>query len=67
MLNAFHALEGKYADKKWLADEAKVINNAGQELLSTGGIGATIFYVAGIVLVLGAAAVIIAHRKAEQN
>ena len=33
---------------------------------STGGIGTTIFYVAGIVLVLGAAAIVIARRKAEQ-
>ena len=46
---------------------AQVINNAGQVLPSTGGIGTTIFYVAGIVLVLGAAAVIIARRKAEQE
>ena len=44
-----------------------VTNNAGQELPSTGGIGTTIFYTAGIVLVLGAAAIIIARRKAEQN
>lgn len=42
-------------------------NNAGSTLPSTGGIGTTIFYVAGIVLVLGAAAVIIARRKAEQE
>ena len=34
---------------------------------STGGIGTTIFYVAGIVLVLGAAAIVIARRKAEQE
>ena len=46
---------------------AQVINNAGTELPSTGGIGTTIFYVAGIVLVLGAAAIIIARRKAEQE
>ena len=44
-----------------------VENNKGSELPSTGGIGTTIFYVAGIVLVLGAAAIIIARRKAEQN
>jgi len=44
-----------------------VVNNKGTELPSTGGIGTTIFYVAGIVLVLGAAAIIIARRKAEQN
>ena len=44
-----------------------VQNNSGTELPSTGGIGTTILYVAGIVLVLGAAAIIIARRKAEQN
>ena len=44
-----------------------VVNQAGSELPSTGGIGTTIFYVAGIVLVLGAAAIIIARRKAEQE
>jgi len=45
----------------------KIANHQGSELPSTGGIGTTIFYVAGIVLVLGAAAIIIARRKAEQN
>ena len=44
-----------------------VINNAGAELPSTGGIGTTIFYIAGAVLVLGAAAIVIARRKAEQD
>ena len=44
-----------------------VVNKSGTELPSTGGIGTTIFYVAGIVLVLGAAAIIIARRKAEQE
>ncbi|MBR0407386.1 MAG: LPXTG cell wall anchor domain-containing protein [Clostridia bacterium] len=33
----------------------------------TGDIGTTIFYVAGIVMVLGAAAIIVARRKAEQE
>ena len=47
--------------------DAEIENNQGTELPSTGGIGTTIFYVAGIVLVLGAAAIIIACRKAEQN
>ena len=44
-----------------------VDNSTGSELPSTGGIGTTIFYIAGLVIVLGAAAVIIARRKAEQN
>jgi LPXTG-motif cell wall-anchored protein len=45
----------------------EIKNKQGTPLPSTGGIGTTIFYVAGIVLVLGAAAIIIARRKAEQN
>ncbi|MBR3017587.1 MAG: isopeptide-forming domain-containing fimbrial protein [Clostridia bacterium] len=44
-----------------------VVNNKGTELPSTGGIGTTIFYIVGAVLVLGAAAVILARRKAEQQ
>jgi len=47
--------------------ETTIVNNSGTTLPTTGGIGTTIFYVAGIVLVLGAAAIIIARRKAEQN
>ena len=42
-------------------------NQAGVTLPSTGGIGTTIFYIVGAVLVLGAAAVILARRKAEQQ
>ena len=48
-------------------NKAEIPNTPGASLPSTGGIGTTIFYVAGIVLVLGAAAIIIACRKAEQN
>ena len=42
---------------------AKVNNQSGTELPSTGGIGTTIFYVIGGVLVIGAAAMLIAKRK----
>jgi len=45
----------------------EIVNPKGAELPSTGGIGTTIFYVAGIVMVLGAAAIVIARRKAEQE
>ena len=45
----------------------KVENQKGATLPSTGGIGTTIFYIAGAVLVLGAAAIVIARRKAEQQ
>ncbi len=50
-----------------LEKAATVVNNAGSTLPSTGGIGTTIFYIVGAVLVLGAAAVILARRKAEQE
>lgn len=40
-----------------------VINNAGTELPSTGGIGTTIFYVVGAILFLGAGVVLVTRRK----
>ena len=40
-----------------------VKNTPGQELPSTGGIGTTIFYVAGAVLALGAAVLLAARRR----
>lgn len=40
-----------------------VVNNAGTELPSTGGIGTTIFYVLGSVLVIGAAVVLITRKR----
>ena len=42
-----------------------VVNMKGTELPSTGGIGTTIFYVIGGLLVIGAAIVLIARRKAH--
>ena len=43
--------------------EVKVLNQSGTLLPSTGGIGTTIFYVIGGVLVIGAAALLIVKRK----
>lgn len=40
-----------------------VINNAGTELPTTGGMGTTIFYIVGSVLVIGAAVLLIAKRR----
>jgi len=42
-----------------------VINVQGTELPSTGGIGTTIFYIVGGLLLVGAAIVLVARRKAE--
>ena len=47
------------------AVEAKVINNSGTTLPSTGGIGTTIFYILGGLLVVGAAVILVARRKAH--
>ena len=41
----------------------QVINQAGAELPSTGGIGTTIFYVVGAVLVIGAGVLLVSRRR----
>lgn len=46
-------------------NKAEVPNTPGASLPSTGGIGTTIFYVAGLIMVLGAATILIARRKAD--
>ena len=45
----------------------EVVNNAGTELPSTGGIGTTIFYVVGAMLVIGAGVVMITRRRMSSN
>ena len=45
------------------AVEITVVNNQGTELPSTGGIGTTIFYVIGAILVLGAGIVLISRKR----
>lgn len=44
---------------------AEIENNSGQELPGTGGIGTTIFYVLGAVLVLGGGILLIARRRMD--
>lgn len=43
----------------------KIINKTGTELPSTGGIGTTIFYVVGSVLILGAVIVLVAKKRKD--
>ena len=45
----------------------KILNNAGAELPSTGGIGTTIFYVLGGVLVVCAGVLLITKRRMNKN
>ena len=44
-------------------DEVKVLNQSGTELPSTGGMGTTIFYVLGSVLVLAAVVLLVTKKR----
>lgn len=46
-----------------LEQVSEVTNNAGAELPSTGGIGTTIFYILGAILVIGAGVVLVTRRR----
>ena len=45
----------------------QITNNAGTELPSTGGIGTTIFYVLGSILVIGAAVLLVTKKRMSNN
>ena len=45
----------------------KILNESGSTLPSTGGIGTTIFYVVGAILVLGAGIVLVTRRRMSAN
>ncbi len=49
--------------EKWSKGGIQVINKTGAELPETGGIGTTIFYVVGALLVVGAVIVLVAKRR----
>ena len=44
-----------------------VINNKGTELPSTGGIGTTLFYIGGGILVLAAVILLVTKRRMNAN
>ena len=46
--------------------ELVIVNNQGSTLPSTGGIGTTIFYVVGAILVIGAGVVLVTKRRMNQ-
>ena len=49
--------------KSYVSGGVEVINQAGAELPSTGGIGTTIFYIIGAILVIGAGVVLVTRRR----
>jgi LPXTG-motif cell wall-anchored protein len=57
--------ETTYTNNSIAATAIPVINLTGTVLPSTGGIGTTIFYILGGLLVVGAAVILVARRKAQ--
>ena len=55
--------EAGKANEKW---GDKVVNNKGTVLPSTGGIGTTLFYILGTILVLGAGVVLVTKRRVQE-
>ena len=51
----------------WTAGGIHVVNKAGNILPSTGGMGTTIFYVAGGAIVIAAAATLVYRKRMESN
>ncbi len=47
--------------------DTKVENNKGSQLPSTGGMGTTLFYIIGAILVLGAGVVLVTRRKMSRQ
>jgi len=52
-----------YTNKDLAASVTFVVNKAGVELPSTGGMGTTVFYVIGAVLMLGAVVVLVSRKR----
>ena len=45
----------------------EIVNTKGVELPSTGGMGTTLFYIIGAVLVLGAGILLVTRRRMSAN
>lgn len=55
------------ADKKKGSLTSDVVNKSGSTLPSTGGIGTTIFYVVGVILMLGAGVLLVTKKRMSSN
>ena len=59
--------KGEVTYNKTSTGEVKVLNQTGTELPSTGGMGTTVFYILGSVLVLGAAVVLVTRKRMKEH
>ncbi len=50
---------------KWVSGGVHIINSTGTELPSTGGMGTTLFYIVGAVLMLGAVVMLVAKKRTD--
>jgi LPXTG-motif cell wall-anchored protein len=65
-----YIVDGSEASRSLLSNgtlQMKVINQAGNHLPSTGGIGTTIFYITGSILMLAAAVLLISMRRMRRD
>lgn len=60
-------LDADVNDTDYTSGGIEVVNRTGAELPSTGGMGTTMFYVLGAVLVLGAAIALVAKRRVREQ
>ena len=62
----FEVVGGDYSAAN-LKQTATVVNNAGSVLPGTGGIGTTIFYILGSLLVIGCGIVLVSRKRMQNN
>ena len=56
-----------YTNEKLAATLIPILNTTGSQLPSTGGIGTTIFYLIGAILVIGAGVVFVTRRRMHSD
>ena len=60
-------LEASISNSVWQSGGVHVVNKSGDLLPSTGGMGTTLFYVIGVVLVAGAAVLLIVRKRTDSR
>lgn len=60
-------LNATVTEGKWVSGGVQVVNKTGTELPSTGGMGTTVFYILGSVLVLGSAVVLVTRKRMKEH